>query len=492
MTKKITINPITRLEGHGKIEIFLDDKGNVEDAYWQVVELRGFELFCLGRPAEELPRIVPNICGVCPTPHNMASMKALDDLYSVEPTPTAKLIRQLHYNAFFIEDHYIHFYFLSAPDFVLGPNADPAERNILGVINKVGLTIGAQVIDIRKRCREITQLIGSKAPHPEGGLPGGVTRGITEEERKKIKETADLSVEFARFTLDLFKQIVLDNKEYLNLVLDDAYKLNTYYMGLVDENKRANFYEGKLRVVNPNGDEYALFDYHDYISHIGEWVEPWTYVKLTHLRNIGWNGLSDGDGTSIYRVGPLARLNAAEGMLTPLAQKEYEAMFDTLGGKPSHHTLAYHWARLIEALQAAEHMQRIANDPLLTSKDIRNMDLKLKRIGIGCVEAARGTLIHHYETDDDGITTKVNLIVATQHNAAPICLSVKKAAMGFIKGPEVTEGLLNMVEMAFRAYDPCLACATHSLPGRMPLIVNIRDKDGNLIRSVQRDHELGS
>jgi len=486
VTKKITINPITRLEGHGKIEIFLDDKGNVDDAYWQVVELRGFERFCLGRPVEELPRIVPNICGVCPTPHNMAAMKAVDDLYGVEPTATAKLIRQLHYNAFMVEDHYIHFFFLSAPDFVLGPDADPAERNILGVVKKVGLEIGGKVIEVRKRCRDIIRLVGSKPPHPEGGLPGGVSRGITEEERKWIRETADFSVEFARFAMELFKQVVLDNRKYLNLVLDDAYKLNTYYMGLVDENKRVNFYEGNLRVVNPKGDEYALFDYHDYISHIGEWVEPWTYIKLTHLRNVGWNGLNEGEATSLYRVGPLARLNVAEGMLTPLAQKEYDAMFDTLGGRPSHHTLAYHWARLIEALQAAEHLQRIANDPLLTSKDIRNMDFKMNRIGIGCVEAARGTLIHHYETDDNGITTKVNLIVATQHNAAPICLSVKKAAMGFIKGPEVKEGLLNMVEMAFRAYDPCLSCATHALPGEMPLIVNIRDRGGNLIRTIQR------
>jgi len=486
MSKKVTINPITRLEGHGKIEVFLDDKGNVEDAYFQVVELRGFERFCIGRPAEEMPRIVPNICGVCPTPHNMASTKALDDLYSVEPTPTAKLIRQLHYNAFYVEDHYVHFFFLAAPDFVLGPDADPALRNIVGVVKKVGMDIGGKVIDVRKRCREIIKLIASKPCHPEGGLPGGVTRGITEEERKWIKETADFSVDFARFALELFKQVVLDNKEYLKLVLSDAYKLNTYYMGLVDESKRVNFYEGKLRVINPKGNEYALFDYHDYINHIGEWVEPWTYIRLTHLKKIGWNGLNEGEGTSLYRVGPLARLNVAEGMLTPLAQKEYESMFDTLGGKPSHHTLAFHWARLIEALQAAEHMQRIADDPLLTSKDIRNMDLRLKRRGIGCVEAARGTLIHHYETDDRGIITKVNLIVATQHNAAPISLSVKKAAQAFVKGPEVKEGLLNMVEMAFRAYDPCLGCATHTLPGEMPLIVNIRDKQGNLIRSVQR------
>ena len=486
MTEKITINPITRLEGHGKIEIFLDDKGNVDDAYWQVVELRGFERFCLGRPVEELPRIMPNICGVCPTPHNMASVKALDDLYGVEPTPTAKLIRGLHYNAFMVEDHLLHFFILAGPDFVLGPNADPAERNILGVVNKVGLEIGGKVIEVRKRCREIIRYIASKPPHPEGGLPGGVSRGITEEDRKWMKDTADFSVEFVQFALELFKQIVLDNKVYLNLVLNDAYKLNTYYMGLVDESKRVNFYEGKLRVVNPKGEEYALFDYRDYINHIGEWVEPWTYIRLTHLRKIGWNGLNDGEATSLYRVGPLARLNAAESMYTPLAQKEYEAMFDILGGKPSHHTLAYHWARLIEALQAAEHMQRIVNDPLLTSKDLRNMNLKLGKVGIGCVEAARGTLIHHYEADAEGKTTKVNLIVATQHNAAPICLSIKKAATEFVKGPDVKEGLLNMVEMAFRAYDPCLGCATHALPGNMPLVVNVRDRNGSLIRTVQR------
>src|SRR4030043_1375197 len=418
MASNITINPITRLEGHGKIEIFLDDKGNVDDAYWQVVELRGLERFCLGRPVEELPRIVPNICGVCPTPHNMASTKAVDDLYGVEPTPTAKLIRQLHYNAFMVEDHYIHFFFLSAPDFVLGPDADPAERNILGVVKKVGLEVGGKVIEVRKRTRDIIRLLGSKPPHPEGGLPGGVSRGITEEERKWIKETADFTVEFARFAMELFKQVVLDNKSYLNLVLNDAYKLNTYYMGLVDEDKRVNFYEGKLRVVNPKGEEYALFDYHDFINHIGEWVEPWTYIRLTHLRKVGWNGIVEGEGSSLYRVGPLARLNVAEGMATPLAEKEYEQMFDTLGGKPVHHTLAMHWARLICALQAAEHNQMIANDPLLTSRDIRNMNLKLKKVGVGWGEAPRGTLFHHYETDAQGLLNKVNLIVATPPNAA--------------------------------------------------------------------------
>jgi F420-non-reducing hydrogenase large subunit len=486
VSQRITINPITRLEGHGKIEIFLNDGGNVEDVFLQVTELRGFEVFCLGRPVEELPRIMSNVCGVCPTPHNMASTKALDDLYGVEPTPTAKLIRQLHYNAFIVEDHLLHFYILSSPDFVLGPTVDPAQRNIIGVVQKVGLDIGGKVIEVRKRCREIVRHIASKPPHPEGGLPGGVSLSITEEDRKWMRETADLSVEFCQFSLGLFRQVVLDNKDYLSIIQNDAYKLNTYYMALVDDDNRVSFYDGKCRVVNQRGEEHALFDYRDYVDYIGEWVEPWTYIRLTHLRKLGWKGLNDGEATSLYRVGPLARLNVADSMLTPLAQKECETMFAILGGKPSHHTLAYHWARLIEALQAAEHMQRIANDPLLTSKDIRNMDLRLGKVGIGCVEAARGTLIHHYEADVAGRATKVNLIVATQHNAAPVCLSVKKAAKEFVKGSQVREGFLNMVEMAFRAYDPCMACATHALPGRMPLIVNIRDNSGRLIRTIQR------
>jgi F420-non-reducing hydrogenase large subunit len=308
MGKKITISPITRLEGHGKIEVFLDDNGVVEDAYWQVVELRGFERFCIGRPAEEMPRITANICGVCPTPHNMAATKALDDLYSVSPTPAAILVRQLHYNAFIVEDHFLHFFFLGAPDFIVGPQGDPAERNILGVIARFGLDISRQVIDIRKKCRDIIRLVGGKAPHPEGGLPGGVPRGIEESERAVIRKTADQAVDFALFALKLFKSKVLADKDNLDLIFSPEYNLNTYYMGQVDEQNRLSFYEGKLRIVDPKGKQFALFDANEYLEHIGEWVEPWTYIKLNHLKRIGWNGLNENAETSLYRVGPLARL----------------------------------------------------------------------------------------------------------------------------------------------------------------------------------------
>ncbi|HOO56962.1 MAG TPA: Ni/Fe hydrogenase subunit alpha [bacterium] len=486
MSKKITIDPITRLEGHGKIEIFLDDNGDVEDAFWQVVELRGFERFCVGRPAEELPRIVPNICGVCPSAHHMASIKALDGVFGVEPTPAAKLIRQLEFNSFFIEDHYIHFFFLAAPDFVVGPHSDPKERNILGVIGKVGKEVGLKVIDIRKRNRDIIRYLFGKAPHPEGGLPGGVPKGVTEEDRKWIIQTADDTVEFAKFAIQLFKDVVLGNKDYLNLILNEAYMLKTNYMSLVDEDDKVDFYDGMVKVIDPSGKEFVKFHPNDYAQHIGEWVEPWTYIRLTHLKQLGWKGLVEGDDTSLFRVAPLARLNVSNGMKTPEANKEHDIMFDTLGGKPAHHTLATHWARLICALQAAEHNAQIARDPMLTSKDIRNMNFKLTGEGVGCVEAPRGTLYHHYITDDKGIIEKVNLIVATQNNAAPICMSVKKAAQGFVKGPDVKEGFLNMVEMAFRAYDPCLSCATHSLPGKMPLKVNLRGPDRKIIRTLAR------
>jgi F420-non-reducing hydrogenase large subunit len=484
VAEQITIDPITRLEGHGKIEIFLDDHGNVEDAFWQVVELRGFERFCLGRPAEEMTRIAPNICGVCPSAHHMAATKALDALYGVEPPPTAKLIRELEYNAFYLEDHFIHFFFLAAPDLILGPDADPSERNILGVIGRIGKEIGARVIDVRKRNRQIIKHIFSKAPHPEGGLPGGVPRGITEEDRRWIKETAEYSVDFAKFALQLFKEIVLGNTFYRDLIHSDAYSLKTFYMALVDADNRVNFYDGKVRVIDPNGNTCALFDPKDYLEHIAEWVEPWTTIRLCYLKAKGWKGFVEGQDTSLYRVAPLARLNVADGMSTPLAQEEYGIFFDTFGRKPVHNTLAMHWARLICALQAAEHNWQIANEPLLTSRDIRNMNLRLRKTGVGCVEAPRGTLFHHYETDDCGILTMVNLIVATQHNAAPICMSVKKAAQAFITNGHIKEGMLNRVEMAFRAYDPCLGCATHSLSGRIPLTVTIRDKARRIVQTL--------
>ena len=486
--RKITIDPITRLEGHGKIEIFLDDEGNCDKACLQIPELRGFEKFSEGRPAEEMPRITTMICGVCPTAHHMAATKALDDLFKVEPTSAAKKIRELMYNAFQAEDHILHFFFLGGPDFVVGPQAPAAERNVLGVIAKAGLEAGKKVIEVRKRLRGILRIIGGKPVMPTCGLPGGVSKQITEEERETIIDAAEYAVDFSQFALKLFDDIVLKNKDYVDLITGDIYQHRTYYMGLVDGNNKVNFYDGLLRVVDPNGKEFAKFRVQEYLDHIREHVEPWTYVRFSYLKKVGWKGFVDGEESGVFRVAPLARLNVSDGMATPLAQEAYEKMYEVLGGKPVHSTLAFHWARLVEALYASERVLELARDPELTSPDIVNLPTRTPKEGIGVVEAPRGTLIHHYQTDDRGILTKVNLIVATQNNSAAINMSVEKAAKSLIKKGNVPDGILNMIEMAFRAYDPCHACATHSLPGGMPLEVNVYNSKGDLVKKLKRGY----
>jgi F420-non-reducing hydrogenase large subunit len=417
----------------------------------------------------------------------MAATKALDDLFKVEPTSAAKKIRELMYSAFYTEDHILHFVFLGGPDFVVGPTAPAAERNVLGVIGKVGLEVGGKVIEMRKRMRNVLRIIGGKPVMPTCGLPGGVSKRISEDERKTIIEAGEYGVEFCKVALGLFDDVVLKNKEYVDLVTGDVYSHKTYYMGLVDDKNKVNFYDGKIRVVDPEGKEFAKFKPQDYLDHIREHVEPWTYVKFSYLKKVGWKGFVDGKDSGVFRVAPLARLNVSDGMATPLAQEAYEKMFATLGGKPVHSTLAFHWARLVEALYAAERTLELAKDPEITSDDIVNLPTETPKEGIGVVEAPRGTLIHHYQTDDNGIITKANLIVATQNNSAAINMSVEKAAKALIKKGNVPDGILNMIEMAFRAYDPCHACATHSLPGRTPLEVSVYDADGELVKKLVRD-----
>lgn len=486
MSRTVTIDPITRLEGHGKISIILDDAGDVERAFFQIPELRGFEAFCVGRLAEEMPQITSRICGVCPTAHHMAATKALDALYGVEATPTAKTIRELFYSLFMFEDHTIHFYFLGGPDFIVGPDAPKGSRNILGVIDKVGVETGKKVIDIRKRTREIMARIGGKPIHPVLGLPGGVAKAVSPETAADLKAFAADAVEFAKFTLKAFEDIVLGNKTYLDLILSDVYYHKTNYMGLVDRDSRVNFYEGQLRIVDHEGRQTELFDVADYSKIFAEHVEQWSYIKFPHLRKTGWKGFEDGPGTSLVRVAPLARLNASDGMATPMAQAEYERMFSTFGGKPVHNTLALHWARLIEILYAAERIAELAASPDLTGPETRNMNLGVPSEGVGVVEAPRGTLIHHYRSDERGVITGANLMVATLFNSGPICMSIEKAAKSLIKGGNVDDGLLNMVEMAFRAYDPCFSCATHSLPGAMPMTIDIRHRDGRPVKTLKR------
>ena len=484
--KTITIDPITRLEGHGKISIFLDSKGDVENAYLQIPELRGFERFAQGRRAEDMPQITSRICGVCPVAHHFASAKALDDAFNVEPTEVAKKLRELMYCGYFIYDHILHFYYLGGPDFVVGPDAPPAKRNILGVIEKAGVEVGKEVIKHRAYGQKITGILGGKATHPVCGLPGGVSKGLNADEVKEIEKMAKSCVDFAKFSLKLFDDIVLKNKEYVDLITSDPYQLNTYNMGLVDDKNKVNFYDGKIRVTNQEGKEHIKFDVKDYSKTVVEHVEEWSYMKFPYLKDVGWKGLSDGKQSGIYRVGPLGRLNASDGMATPLADKEYKRMFETLGGKPINSTLAFHWARLIELLYATERTMELIKDPKITSDNIRN-PVGEPGEGFGVVEAARGTLIHHYKLNEKGLIDKANLIVATTNNAGAITMSVRDAAKGMISKGKVDEGILNLVEMAFRAYDPCFACATHTLPGGMPLELNIYDTQKNLFKNVRRN-----
>jgi len=388
----------------------------------------------------------------------------------------------MYYAAAFIHSHIAHFYALAAPDFVMGPDADPAERNILGIVHKVGLPIAGEVLKHRRLAQDMQIMIGGRSTHPVWTLPGGVSKGITEEQRKEIVEHAKSCVEFAKFSLKLFEDIVLKNTAYLDLILSDTYEMDSYWLGTVDRNNHVNFYDGDQRIVDQKGKEAFRYKAHEYLDYISERVEPYSYLKFPYLKKVGWKGFVDGPESGVYMATPLSRLNAADGMATPLAQAEYERMFQTLGGKPVKKLLATHWARLVELLYSAERLLELAQDPEIASPNIRTLPTGVPEEGVGIVEAMRGTLTHHYKTDRNGLVTEANLIVGTTNNHAPISMSIKRAAQKLIQpGKEVGQGLLNMVEMAFRLYDPCFSCATHSLPGAMPLVIEVKRPDGEII-----------
>ncbi|MBN1336796.1 MAG: Ni/Fe hydrogenase subunit alpha [Deltaproteobacteria bacterium] len=478
MTRTISIDPITRLEGHGKIEIFLDDEGAVQDCYFQIPELRGFERFVVGRPLEELPRIVTRICGVCPASHHMASAKAVDSCFGDECPPVAHKLRDMYYHAHYIHSHIAHFYALAAPDFVCGPDADPAIRNILGVVAKVGLEIGGRVIQARSLAQRIQSVIGERTTHLVWCLPGGVAKGLTKENLEEIKPMVKELRSFADFSLDLFRQVVLGNAQYVDLILNGPYTLDVHNMGLVDADLAVNFYDGDVRVVDYRGQEICRYEPKAYAECVAEHVEPWSYLKFPYLKKRGWKGFTEGIDSSLYCATPLSRLNVAERMATPRAQEAREEMYATVGGRPCRALLANHWARLVEIMQNAEMLERYCADPEITSDRFRVVPSRITGEGVGIVEAMRGTLTHHYTCDENGICTSANLIVGTTNNNGPIHMVTKKVAQAMIKpGKDPDPAILNMIEMAFRAFDPCFSCATHSLPGQMPLEVTVRKGD---------------
>ena len=488
--KKIEINPITRLEGHGKIAIFLDDSGNVDQAFFQTVEFRGYEKFLTGLPIEEVPRTVSTICGVCRAVHFMAAMKASDGIYGVQPPSTGRKLRELFYNAHYVEDHAVILYALGFPDFVVGPDASPAERNLIGLIQKVGADLGRDVLRKRGSAVKIFELLGGKPNHPVSALPGGWAKRIDEEERRSLEAWSRDLVELGRMTLKIFEDVVLKNPAMLDLVMGDMYKVQVGYMGTVDDRNRPAYYDGTQVMVDADGNEVGRFTGKAYLDHISERVVPWSYLKVPYQKKTGWQGITEGRDGGMYCVGPLARFNVSSGMDTPLAQEAYEKFFDTFQVKPVHNVLAYHWARAIELLNAAEKCLALSTDPEITGDCTWQKIGDVTGEGVGIIEAPRGTLIHHYTTDTDGIVTSANLIVATTHNQGPINLAVRKAAKHYIKDGRVDEALLNHVEMAFRPYDLCLACATHAITGGVPIEVRIIGHDGEprqILRNFPKD-----
>jgi F420-non-reducing hydrogenase large subunit len=476
--KTITIAPVTRIEGHAKVTINLDDSGNVADTFVNVVELRGFEKFCIGRPVEELPRIVTSICGVCPWSHHLASAKANDAVYGVTPPSAGRKLRELCNAVAYTEEHILHFFFLAGADFVMGPDSDYSVRNVIGIANAQP-EIGKQVVRNRHLGSQMLNILSGKSIHPVTAVPGGFSKPLTEDERQRLVPMANEVLEFAKFAIGFAKENIFP--KYLEAVKTVGV-INTGFLGTVTDDGTLDLYDGKARLMKPDG-TYEEFPYDQYTDYIGEHIESWTYLKFPYAKKWGEFSMDLDSPSGVYRTNSLARMNVCDQISTPLAQKELEEFREKFG-RPAQLTLLYNWARLIELLYNAEKAVELLNDPEITNPETRVPVTPRAARGVGCVEAPRGTLIHDYETDEDGLITNVNLIVGTTHNNAPINMSVKQAAKTLIKDGTYDQGILNQVEMAIRAYDPCLSCATHKLDGSIAVKIDIRDVGGKVIDTL--------
>jgi len=449
MGKVIKIQPVTRIEGHAKVEIHLDDTGNVEDTMFHVQTLRGFEKFCEGRPVEEMPRIVCHICGICPWSHHLAASKAGEACLGVTPPPAAVKLRKLMQMIAYVGDKLLNFYFLAAPDFVIGPDADYSVRNVVGIIGAAP-DIAKKVVHYRHLTAQILEKFAGRAIHPTFSMPGGVSKPMTEAERAEILPNAKELLDFSKFSMQFAKENVFSKYQE---AIEKIGVINVGYIGTVTEDGALDFYDGKLRLMKPDG-SYDDFTYDEYLDHIGEHVESWSYQKFPYAKKWADKPVLDvNNPEGVYRSNCLSRINVCDKMATPAAQAELEE-FRSAFGRPAHLTLLYHYARLIELIQCAENMVELLEDPEITDTNIRVKAEPKAGQGVGCVEAPRGTLIHDYETDENGLIKSVNLIVGTTHNNAAINLSVKQTATELIKDGTYDQGILNKVEMAIRSYDP--------------------------------------
>jgi F420-non-reducing hydrogenase large subunit len=477
--KTIEISPVTRIEGHAKITVQVDDAGNVADAHFHVMEIRGFEKFLEGAAVEEAPRITPRICGICQTAHHLAAAKATDQVFGLEPPETAKKLRELMLLGQYIHSHSLHFYFLGAPDLVMGPDSDPAMRNVIGIL-KSNPELAMMAINTRKIGQEITGVVGGKPISPVTAIPGGQSKGLTSEDVAKLLPRAKEAIGLIEKGVEVAKPLFAQYGEAI-----DALGPVESHFGAITNGGTMEFYDGPAKIIDKSGSTVHEFAASDYLDYIEEKVQPWSYLKFPYLKQIGF---PEGN----YRVGPLARLNVVDTIPTEKASELFAEYKDAYGIPQN--PLLYHYARLIELMYAAERSVQLLEDDAITGTDLRqglSEPLMTKeeakesgetKRGVGMIEATRGILIHDYETDGAGFINRANLIVSTGQNNLSMDIGVRETAKEMIHGEEVSEGLKNRLEMIIRAYDPCLSCATHAIDGSSPLVVEIFDSEGQLLR----------
>ncbi len=483
MSKKITIEPVTRVEGHGKVTIHIDDEGNIQQSRLHIVEFRGFERFVQGRPYWEAPVLVQRLCGICPVSHHLAAAKALDVIVGAGTgdglTPTGEKMRRLmHYGQMF-QSHALHFFHLVSPDLLFGVDGDPAVRNIIGVAKKFP-DLAVQGVMMRKFGQEIIKATAGKKIHGTGAIPGGINKHLTQEEKDSFLNgpdpmNIDKMISWSQDALAFLKGYHKENKDFI----DGFAAFPSSHLSLVRKDGALDLYHGVLRAIDSEGNKILHdVDYQDYLEYIGEEVRNWSYMKFPYLTEFGKE-------KGWYRVGPLARLNTCDFIPSPLAQKEFEEFRAYTNGKPNHMSMHYHWARLIEVLHCAEMMKELLNDPDLMEGELVTKGEKRSE-GVGLIEAPRGTLFHHYAINEHDQLTMANLIVSTTNNNEPMNVAVNHAAKQFMQGQQkITEGMMNAVEVAIRAYDPCLSCATHAM-GRMPLEIVLVDNNNKIIDKKRR------
>ena len=473
MSRTIVIDPVTRLEGHGKITLQLDDAGIVQDATFQVTQLRGFEKFCEGRPFYEMPNITSRICGICPVSHLVASSKACDAILAVQVPPAAANLRRILNLAQLIQSHALSFFYLSSPDLLLGMDADPEQRSILHIAQSHP-EIGRDGIALRQFGQQIIELLAGRRIHPGWTVPGGVNEPLSAEKRDQMLAMIPPAVAALERTLVWFRGAIESFKAEIEVFAN----FPTLFMGLVNDRGLADYYDGDLRVIDSEGNIIAgELDPAHYADYIGEAVEPFTYMKFPYYKPLGYPG-------GMYRVGPLARLNLADRCDTPLADEEWQR-FRAMSPRPVLSSFHYHYARLIEMLHAAETIEALLADTSILDKHVRATASVNNFEGVGVAEAPRGTLIHHYMVDENGLIRWANLIIATGHNNAAMNRGILQTARHYVQGDQIKEGMLNRVEAVVRTFDPCLSCSTHAM-GRMPLSVELRAPDGSLVREVRR------